>query len=236
LEAQLSEEIEQLADVDEDAVRKFRALKLRVEEHEYALRAFDDKVNRGGEQIEEVRRRWLARLQELVEAIAVRFSRYFEIMGYAGDVVLEKGKHENDFKNYGIDVMVKFRPEEPMRRLTPHLQSGGERSVATALYMLALQDLTVVPFRCVDEINQGMDAKNERKVFDLLTKVSSGEGRQDGMGGGSQYFLLTPKLLPNLDLDEESLTVLVVNNGEHMCSHREWNMAEFVQAAKARHC
>ena len=47
-------------------------------------------------------------------------------------------------------------------------QSGGERSVATALYMLALQELTTVPFRCVDEINQGMDATNERRVFQLL--------------------------------------------------------------------
>ena len=40
--------------------------------------------------------------------------------------------------------------------------------MATALYMLALQELTTVPFRCVDEINQGMDATNERRVFQLL--------------------------------------------------------------------
>ena len=50
-------------------------------------------------------------------------------------------------------------------------QSGGERSVATALYMLALQELTTVPFRCVDEINQGMDATNERRVFQLLVCI-----------------------------------------------------------------
>ena len=40
--------------------------------------------------------------------------------------------------------------------------------MATALYMLALQELTTVPFRCVDEISQGMDATNERRVFQLL--------------------------------------------------------------------
>ena len=28
-----------------------------------------------------------------------------------------------------------------------------------------------VPFRCVDEINQGMDEKNERAVWDQLLKV-----------------------------------------------------------------
>ena len=40
------------------------------------------------------------------------------------------------------------------QELTASHQSGGERSVATAIYMLALQALTTVPFRCVDEINQ----------------------------------------------------------------------------------
>ena len=35
-------------------------------------------------------------------------------------------------------------------------QSGGEKSVTTALYIMALQEMTQVPFRCVDEINQGL--------------------------------------------------------------------------------
>ena len=54
-----------------------------------------------------------------------------------------------------LTIYVSCRSNEPLARLNPHQQSGGERSVATALYMLALQELTVVPFRCVDEINQG---------------------------------------------------------------------------------
>ena len=35
------------------------------------------------------------------------------------------------------------------------VQSGGEKSVTTALYIMSLQGMTQVPFRCVDEINQG---------------------------------------------------------------------------------
>ena len=34
------------------------------------------------------------------------------------------------------------------------LQSGGEKSVSVMLYMIALQNMTICPFRCVDEINQ----------------------------------------------------------------------------------
>jgi chromosome segregation ATPase len=56
---------------------------------------------------------------------------------------------------YGVEIMVKFRATEKLRRLTAQVQSGGERSVSTMLYLMALQELCPVPFRCVDEINQG---------------------------------------------------------------------------------
>lgn len=53
------------------------------------------------------------------------------------------------------------------------------------------QGVTVTPFRVVDEINQGMDPANERKVFEQLVVASCKEGTP-------QCFLLTPKLLPDL--------------------------------------
>ncbi len=173
-----------------------------------------------------MRTRWLANLESLVGKIAQRFSHYFSSMGFAGDVVLDRGSHDNDFANFGIELLVKYRAREPLQRLTPHLQSGGERSVATALYMLALQELTVVPFRCVDEINQGMDAANERRVFDLLVRTSCDER-------SAQYFLLTPKLLPGLNY-HRNMTVLVVNNGPGMCSSAEWDVAAFLKRARTR--
>lgn len=49
----------------------------------------------------------------------------------------------------------------------------------------------MTPFRVVDEINQGMDPANERKVFEQLVVASCQEGTP-------QCFLLTPKLLPDL--------------------------------------
>ena len=35
---------------------------------------------------------------------------------------------------------------------------------------MALQELTSAPFRVVDEINQGMDERNERLVFDRIVR------------------------------------------------------------------
>lgn len=49
-----------------------------------------------------------------------------------------------------------YRNGEPLQELNAVVQSGGERAVATATFMLAMQELTPVPFRCVDEINQGI--------------------------------------------------------------------------------
>ena len=88
--------------------------------------------------------------------------------------------------------------------------------MATALYMLALQELTTVPFRCVDEINQGMDATNERRVFELLVQTSC-------YSSSSQYFLLTPKLLAGLQYSSR-MNVLIVFNGPNMCDSQQWNM------------
>ena len=57
------------------------------------------------------------------------------------------------------------------------------------------QDLQHSPFRVVDEINQGMDPNNERRVFSRVVKNSCGPDRK-------QYFLVTPKLLQVCDLTD----------------------------------
>lgn len=38
-----------------------------------------------------------------------------------------------------LQIKVKFREEEQLQLLTGHRQSGGERSVSTILYLIALQ-------------------------------------------------------------------------------------------------
>ena len=36
-------------------------------------------------------------------------------MGFAGEVQLHEGSHENDFDNYGIKILVKYRDSEPLQ-------------------------------------------------------------------------------------------------------------------------
>lgn len=48
--------------------------------------------------------------------------------------------------------------------------------------------MTSAPFRVVDEINQGMDERNERLVFDRIVQSCCGDSAK------SQYFLISPKV------------------------------------------
>ena len=110
---------------------------------------------------------------------------------------------------------------------------------------MSLQSLTRSPFRVVDEINQGMDPRNERLVHKRMVGIACGvldqpaqsqsqhenlhrddedddesEGPGTAAGGaGSQYFLITPKLLHNLAY-ERGMRVLCISSGEYMPTER----------------
>nr|XP_023482989.1 structural maintenance of chromosomes protein 5 isoform X5 [Equus caballus] len=139
------------------------------------------------ESISQVKERWLNPLKELVEKINEKFSNFFSSMQCAGEVDLHT-ENEEDYDKYGIRIRVKFRSSTQLHELTPHHQSGGERSVSTMLYLMALQELNRCPFRVVDEINQGMDPINERRVFEMVVNTACKENT-------SQYFFITPKML-----------------------------------------
>ncbi|XP_013371816.1 PREDICTED: structural maintenance of chromosomes protein 5 isoform X2 [Chinchilla lanigera] len=175
-------------------------------------------LDRYRENISQVKERWLNPLKELVEKINEKFSNFFSSMQCAGEVDLHT-ENEEDYDKYGIRIRVKFRSSTQLHELTPHHQSGGERSVSTMLYLMALQELNRCPFRVVDEINQGMDPINERRVFEMVVNTACKENT-------SQYFFITPKLLQNLPYSEK-MTVLFIYNGPHMLESNRWNLKAF---------
>lgn len=106
------------------------------------------------ENINEIKNDWYSKLSTLVDKININFRNYFQKMRCAGEVSVSQGDNQLDFDKYGLVIRVKFRDSDELQVLTRNKQSGGERAVTTALYMISLQELTKVPFRCVDEINQ----------------------------------------------------------------------------------
>jgi structural maintenance of chromosomes protein 5 len=84
------------------------------------------------------------------------------------------------------------------------------------MYLMALQEMMVAPFRCVDEINQGLDERNERLVFRRIVENSCQPPTSSPIDHCGQYFLITPKLLPQLlDMEHPGVTVLIVMNGPY---------------------
>lgn len=76
------------------------------------------------------------------------------------------------------------------------------------MFLLSLQKITATPFRVVDEINQGMDQTNERKVFQAMVDAATERNT-------AQCLLMTPKLLPQLEYSEH-VNVLSICNGVHI--------------------
>ncbi|RDA85445.1 hypothetical protein CP532_1017 [Ophiocordyceps camponoti-leonardi (nom. inval.)] len=153
----------------------------------------------------ELMSKWEPKLDELVSKINDAFAYNFEQISCAGEVRVHK---DDDFDLWALDIMVKFRENETLQQLTAHRQSGGERAVSTIFFLMALQSMAQSPFRVVDEINQGMDPRNERMVHERMVEIACREHT-------SQYFLITPKLLTGLRYDAK-MRVLCIASGEHM--------------------
>ncbi|KAI0542748.1 P-loop containing nucleoside triphosphate hydrolase protein [Xylaria digitata] len=156
--------------------------------------------------IDELRQKWEPRVDALITKINDAFAYNFEQINCAGQVDIYKD--EEDFEQWAIEIKVKFRQNETLQQLNQHRQSGGERAVSTIFYLMALQSMAQAPFRVVDEINQGMDPRNERMVHERMVEIACREHT-------SQYFLITPKLLTGLRYDER-MRVLCIASGEHM--------------------
>lgn len=156
---------------------------------------------------------WYRAVSAMVGRINENFNRFFSHLSCLGEVQLIE--HGQEYAKWEIAILVRFRDEEQLQRLSAQRQSGGEKSVATILYLLALQELSKSPFRVVDEINQGMDANNERKVHGLIVDTATTAQNR------SQYFLITPKLLTDLSY-HENMHVLCVYNGEGMPVPETW--------------
>ncbi|KAF2293540.1 hypothetical protein GH714_002569 [Hevea brasiliensis] len=206
LDAAIQDNISQANSIlflNQNVLKEYEHRQERIESFAKKLGADKEELKRCLAEIDSLKERWLPTLRNLVTRINETFSRNFQEMAVAGEVSLDE--HDKDFDQFGILIKVKFRQAGQLQVLSAHHQSGGERSVSTILYLVSLQDLTNCPFRVVDEINQGMDPINERKMFQQLVRAAS-------QPNTPQCFLLTPKLLPDLEYNE-ACSILNIMNG-----------------------
>ncbi|KAK6348767.1 Structural maintenance of chromosomes protein 5 [Orbilia blumenaviensis] len=207
------------------AIRQYEAREKEMNELRSRMDAKQAQLGKHQENIKRIRERWEPRIDQLVNNISEAFSRSFEFIGCAGSVRIKKeGKDGCDYENWAIEILVKFREAETMQVLTAQRQSGGERAVSTVFYLMALQSLARAPFRVVDEINQGMDPRNERLVHKRMVKIACKKHT-------SQYFLITPKLLVDLDYHER-MKVLCINSGDYVAEDHVQDFKKYIAAAR----
>lgn len=219
-----------------NVIKEFEERGRQIDKLRDKLTDFQKKLDDYNHAINEIRGRWEPKLDSIIKSISDAFSDSFARIGCAGQVTLDKAEEtgpngepgDSDFDQWSIQIHVKFREHENLSLLDSHRQSGGERAVSTIFYLMALQSLSASPFRVVDEINQGMDPRNERMVHGRLVDIACAPSET---GGGGQYFLITPKLLSGLAY-KPGMRVLCIYSGEHM--PEDYNSIDFKGAIAKR--
>ena len=183
LEGQLEEEENSLRiNNQQNAVGVLEAYERRAQEIqdiETRMAERQTQIDEKAAQIAKYRSLWEPRLNNLIARVSEAFGNAFRSIGCVGEVLLSKSadpdrndQPTDDFEMWSIRIMVKFRDAEKLTELNGQRQSGGERSVSTIFFLMALQDMAKAPFRVVDEINQGMDPKNERLVHERMVDIA----------------------------------------------------------------
>lgn len=194
-----------------------------IEREEANLQELEDFVNNGEDKVNAIKESWHAKLKDVVAQIDSSFKEFFKDIGCVGEIVLDD--EDADISKWGIQRRAQFRKNTKLTTMTAEEQSGGEKSVGTIMYLMALQSLTKCPFRVVDEINQGMDVYNERKVFQRITKSSCGSKLP-------QYFLITPKLITGLQYHRDTKVMVILNGPWNKIKQEYWDAKKFVACGR----
>eukprot|EP00301_Raphidiophrys_heterophryoidea_P004963 c12118_g1_i1.p1 GENE.c12118_g1_i1~~c12118_g1_i1.p1 ORF type:complete len:1149 (+),score=333.16 c12118_g1_i1:167-3448(+) len=192
--------------VDDNAQQRYDDICRKLQEARKEIEKLQQKLSNRDAEVSRMRDQWVGPVRDMASRIDAGFSEIMNKMGYVGQVKLSE---DQDVSKYELHIFVKFHEQTKLRQLVSNSQSGGEQSVSTAAFLFALQRLDNAPFRLVDEINQGMDSVNERKMWDvLLSSASSSSSSGPGFG---QFFIVTPKLLSGLRFDHDTAVHVIFN-------------------------
>ena len=139
----LNSELAELRPISSNERQKIEELIERKKSGEKELSKLKNSLKDIESQIEYNQKKMDDGTNVMLDTINTHFSDLMNTLGYAGMVQ----KILTDDNKNGLKILVKFRATEDLTQLSFNAQSGGEKSVATALYIIALQEMTQVPFR-----------------------------------------------------------------------------------------
>lgn len=123
---------------------------------------------------------------------------------------------EDDIDSSGISYLIQF-PNKPKRESTSI--SGGEKTLAAIVYVLALQKLKPSPFYLFDEVDAHLDAPNSERLAKILEERS----RQ------SQFIMVS---LKDSVVQRAKLIygVYPKNGVSHIVTYKDHRLSSFVKA------
>jgi chromosome segregation protein len=117
----------------------------------------------------ELERKKLDTFMSAYNKVNETFQSIFREMTGEGNGRMVLDNPENPFEG-GLDVLLQFPGKT---ELTIGSASGGEKSVSTVCYLLALQQIHPMPFYVMDEIDAHLDVLNAKRLATLIRSRSS---------------------------------------------------------------
>jgi structural maintenance of chromosomes protein 5 len=148
------------------------------------------------EELDERRAKWRNTIEKVLDTVSETYRQLLARIEATGRVRLINAEV---IEEAGLELLVGFRGSEP-QVLDAYTQSGGERSVATMLFLLALQQYLKSPFRAVDEFDVHMDPRNRELISEMLLNLMA--GTRD-----IQYVTITPGQITGVEGGVHVITV-----------------------------
>jgi chromosome segregation ATPase len=134
-------------DANPEVIRQYEERKKEIELIRGQLSELTDSKESKVNELTKARAPWEQALDAAVHEVNALFSKYMQDLSCAGEVKLKKGDGDRrrgddddssdtgNFKDWGIEIRVRFREGSKLQALSARVQSGGERSVSTIMYV-----------------------------------------------------------------------------------------------------
>ncbi|MCJ7635607.1 AAA family ATPase [Candidatus Bathyarchaeota archaeon] len=156
----------------------------------------DGNLKKTMEEIEERRTKWRETMDSILDNVSQTYQEFLTKIEAVGRVRLVNAQ---DIEEAGLELLIGFRGAQP-QILDSFTQSGGERSVTTMLFLLALQQYLRSPFRAVDEFDVHMDPRNREVISEMLLNLMS-------RTKDTQYVTITPGQITAVEGETHVITV-----------------------------
>ncbi|PLW22459.1 hypothetical protein PCANC_08382 [Puccinia coronata f. sp. avenae] len=139
--------LEAIHPVDHSIMDRYQRYQTQMKQEKEELDSLESETEKCKEKIKLTYDQWRPCLDKLIRNIDAKFDVAFTSdyagIGCLGRIVVVD---DPDYDKWEIEVPVSFRDNEKLVRLDPHRQSGGERSLATIMYLKSLTELSKPPF------------------------------------------------------------------------------------------